>query len=60
MGGFCLLVEVHREGCAPAACAVGCLPFHDMTDSSKTSIWQDLQKNKYISLIVAQLEPSFM
>ena len=20
-GGFCLLMELHREGCAPAACA---------------------------------------
>ena len=23
MGGFCLLVELHREGSAPAACAAG-------------------------------------
>ena len=22
-GGFCPLVELHREGCAPAACAAG-------------------------------------
>ena len=25
MGGFCLLVELHREGSAPAACAAGLL-----------------------------------
>ena len=23
MGGFCLLVDMHREGSAPAACAAG-------------------------------------
>ena len=23
MGGFCLLVELHREGSVPAACAAG-------------------------------------
>ena len=25
MGGFCLLVELHREGSAPAACTAGFL-----------------------------------
>ena len=27
MGGFCLLVELHRVGSAPAACAAGLLEY---------------------------------
>ena len=28
MGGFCLLVELHREGCAPATFAAGLLVYN--------------------------------
>ena len=34
MGGFCLLVELHREGSAPAACAAGL--FFRMFSSNQT------------------------
>ena len=49
MGGFCLLVELHQEGSAPAACAAGL--FHDML------IWIREEEKNQLNTDIAPLVP---
>ena len=46
--GFCLLVELHREGSAPAACAAGLFLFflHLAQSSSCSIIFMNIFMNK--------------
>ena len=43
MSGFCLLVELYREGSAPAACAAGLLFFRFTLCTNFTLSWRVLQ-----------------
>ena len=43
MGGFCLLVELHREGSAPAGCTTGLLKYLRLFMESVNSEFVEFQ-----------------
>ena len=53
MGGFCLLVELHREGSVPAACAVG---LFNQTQMKMTYLSRSLPNMKFNGKVCDSLE----
>ena len=45
MGGFCLLLELHREGSAPAACVAG-LFNKALMFLHRKRLWWDIQERR--------------